>query len=244
MSSGQPIDRYLDEKPRLRINVPTPLTVSSSKFAIATQYSSPQSASSVATRRSSSSSDVGSQISSAPTSATSVTSRNDAMEPSYWLQCTFYELDCKVQFHPGDSAAWYSHCSSHWNGHPAPRDCLCIFCDKVFRGSRAWDQRMSHIARHLAGGLRVEESRPDFALYRHMYENNLLSERDHINIKAYSECENRDLGLVTSNYPMEKGAASRNDVVCWDQRREDRERKAAHRPQKGKGRESKHHHRN
>jgi len=95
---------------------------------------------------------------------------------------------------------------------------------------------------HLANGSIVENSRPDFALYRYMREKGLLSKSDHADLTEYSECQTSGLGLLPLNYRTEK-APSRNDVVSYDQRKEDRER---NRSQKGKGkaRESKHHHRN
>lgn len=244
MAHAQSIDRFLDEstrKPLLYIDVPAPLFTSSSQYRSPTEYQSPQSASSVTTsRRSSTTSDAASQISSAPTSATSIIRPSiGAMEPAYWLQCTFHELDCKLLFHPGDSASWYQHCMSHWNGHHPPRECICIFCDKQFRGSTGWQKRMSHIAAHLAEGCKVEHGRPDFATYRYMCEKGLLNESDYAYLTRYSECPGKNLGLLPSNYQSEKAHASLNDVVFYNQRKEDRERKG--RSQKGKGREETRH---
>lgn len=92
---------------------------------------------------------------------------------------------------------------------------------------------MSHIARHLRDGLRVEDGFPDFAVYRHMYSIKLLTKADYVALTEFSECESEGLGLLPLDYQVAK---VRDDVVVDDQRKEDRERKAARSQKKGKGR--------
>lgn len=84
---------------------------------------------------------------------------------------------------------------------------------------------MAHIAEHLAAGQMVEDGRPDFALYRHMYAERLLSPEDYHAIVGYSEYEGdrQRLGLKPIDGQPEKSAL-RHEVVYYDQRKEDRER--------------------
>lgn len=249
MASGQQIARYLNDpsqKPQLYIDV-SPQPASFSGYPNRSSFASPKSASSASSSRRSSATE-GTEMYSPSTAASSVSSPTndpalfyDQTEPQYWLQCTFHEIGCKVQFYPHDRESWRSHCLSHWRNQSPPKDCICIFCDEQFRGSSAWNNRILHIEGHLAGGAQVErDSRPDFALYRHMYKKGLIGETVYRSMTTYSESAGaKDLGLQPMDYKPAK-LAYRDDVVTWDQRKEDKERKS-HRS-KGKGRESKHRH--
>ena len=91
------------------------------------------------------------------------------------FQCPFNFLNCLLEF--SDFTEWFRHSLRHWNGVTPPISTKCCFCDQVFRnqdGSRSWRDRMEHVAIHHRSGCRVATSRPDFELYRFLWNNRLI----------------------------------------------------------------------
>lgn len=103
---------------------------------------------------------------------------------------------------------------------------------------------MSHIQQHLASGFIIEQhGRPDFAVIHHMYRNRMISTADYNAVIAYSgEIPGKDLGLKPKDYQPAK-AEFREGVVCYDQRKEDRERKERKKKASQKGKAPTRHHR-
>ena len=92
--------------------------------------------------------------------------------------CSFYFLQCWDSFNNVND--WETHCRSHFRGHSPPKTVQCPYCDwfgvRTFNSaSEAWQTRMDHIADHHARqGRTPQEARPDFHLFRHLWNKKII----------------------------------------------------------------------
>ena len=94
--------------------------------------------------------------------------------------CTFSFLKCAAEF--ADEEQWRTHCLSHFHLNPPPKSVLCPFChnfDQTFNDPyAAWEARMHHIASHYRAGCALPRSRPDFDLFRYLWQKDIISHAD------------------------------------------------------------------
>jgi hypothetical protein len=149
------------------------------------------------------------------------------------LPCVF--LRCSVSFGINSTSRdnWYSHSLAHFGSVEPPIHSLCIFCNRAFSDRdpwKSWQERMQHIGDHLENGKTIEQSRPDFALFKHLWHHGLLRETEYQHIISYTErppVENlRPYNWVPKEVleRSNKDFETRNRVII-DQRSEDRFRK-------------------
>ena len=97
-----------------------------------------------------------------------------------YFPCTFNFLNCTDSF--ADEEQWKTHCLSHFHLKPPPKSVLCPFChdfEQTFNDPyAAWEARMHHIASHYRAGYALPRSRPDFKLFRHLWQKNIISDAD------------------------------------------------------------------
>ena len=124
------------------------------------------------------------------------------------LECSFYLLDCHLVF--SDFEDWLTHSLDHFsrrvlNGpsksvHP-PTSVACCFCDKRFThvdGRKAWRHRMVHVMNHHLLGHRVAHARPDFELYKYLWDNHIIEDAVYWEIKGNSEDRSQRIGGTIS----------------------------------------------
>jgi hypothetical protein len=96
------------------------------------------------------------------------------------FECAFWFLNCVYVSQNRDE--WEIHCQSHFRGEEPPQTVQCPLCDwKVTceRGLTAWDMRMQHLAlEHTMRGQTLRTSRPDFELFRFLWNRRLIDEQD------------------------------------------------------------------
>lgn len=101
------------------------------------------------------------------------------------LQCPFYFLHCTKHYAMENMNEWFKHSLSHFGRQEdrrspstlPPTSTLCCFCEKVFEntnGETCWWERMRHVAWHHHAGHSLAYARPDFKLFRYLYENKII----------------------------------------------------------------------
>ena len=103
---------------------------------------------------------------------------NHRRMPMY--ECAFWFLSCS---YASDSMEeWKEHCLSHFMLEDPPTSVQCPLCDFKYSGDNgrtAWDVRMNHIAfEHVEHGETLKRSRPDFALFQHLWCKRLIDDQD------------------------------------------------------------------
>lgn len=103
---------------------------------------------------------------------------NQCRTPLY--ECAFWFLSCSYISYNKDE--WKEHCLSHFLFEDPPTSVQCPLCDFKYRadcGRTAWDVRMDHIAsEHAERGETLKTSRPDFALFQHLWCKRLIDDQD------------------------------------------------------------------
>ncbi|KAF9639690.1 hypothetical protein BFW01_g11496 [Lasiodiplodia theobromae] len=95
-------------------------------------------------------------------------------------ECTFNFLGCR--FMTPDEADWRLHNLSHFHGNVPPRSVACPLCDFGFDaddGRTAWEARMSHLAAHVRMGETLATSRPDFKLFRYLWQKRIIDDAEY-----------------------------------------------------------------
>ena len=96
------------------------------------------------------------------------------------LECPFNFLFCLETFARMED--WVQHSMTHFRNARPPDSNRCCFCDASFQSSpteSSWAQRMTHIAYHHQLGSRLAHARPDFELYRYLWNKHLISDIDY-----------------------------------------------------------------
>ena len=108
------------------------------------------------------------------------------------LECPFNLLYCLRDF--ASEKDWVEHSLTHFNTENrvvGPPKCnRCCFCDTQFEDSNAlksWGERMQHVRLHHQLGHRLAIARPDFELFKYLYDNRLISDADYKDFKGHSK---------------------------------------------------------
>ena len=108
------------------------------------------------------------------------------------LECPFNVVYyCLMTF--ANEEDWIKHSLTHFCKKETvvepPTSNACCFCDKVFNSPRpcqSWAERMRHVCLHHCLGHRLAHARPDFALYKYLFNNHLISDGDYRELKGNS----------------------------------------------------------
>lgn len=126
------------------------------------------------------------------------------------LECPFNLLYCTKDF--ADEEDWVSHSLTHFSTGDRdvgpPKRNNCCFCDTVFESDSAlesWGKRMQHVRihHHLGHGLAI--ARPDFELFKYLYDNRLIDDAEYKDLKGSSKDRNAeycDLKGFTPSLPQ------------------------------------------
>jgi hypothetical protein len=95
-------------------------------------------------------------------------------------ECAFWFLSCP--YVSTDQAEWETHCLSHFRGEEPPSTSQCPLCDWTYThddGRTSWHWRMQHLAfEHTMLGHTLRTSRPDFNLFRFLWNRRLIDDED------------------------------------------------------------------
>ena len=104
--------------------------------------------------------------------------RRRLQAPQY--ECPFNLLQCSREFAASHIEPWIEHSLEHFvtdegvSRHvDPPTSNSCPFCDETFyhaSGIASWTHRMRHVARHHQIGHSLAHGRPDFVLYRYLWQ--------------------------------------------------------------------------
>jgi hypothetical protein len=79
-----------------------------------------------------------------------------------FFDCVFYFLSC--DYRSEDESEWYSHCTSHFQGHDFPNELECFLCSDFSARSQgdttAWNQILDHIVTQHGSGHNVTRTTP------------------------------------------------------------------------------------
>jgi len=113
------------------------------------------------------------------------------------LECPFNLLYCLRDF--ADEQDWVDHSLTHFNTRDRvvrpPKSNRCCFCDAVFQSHNAfesWSNRMQHVHFHHQLGHRLAVARPDFELFKYMYDNYLIDDATYKDLKGSSKDRNAE----------------------------------------------------
>ncbi|KAF2433136.1 hypothetical protein EJ08DRAFT_90159 [Tothia fuscella] len=120
---------------------------------------------------------------------------NAVASPDY--PCLFFFLNCSS--HTRDKETWKTHCLTHFRGRSPPKTPTCPLCDVQFDHPdihTRWNDKMEHIADHLCRGDTLASGRPDFALFKYLWAQRLISDTDyqelmgnyHLSVKTPNHC--------------------------------------------------------
>lgn len=117
------------------------------------------------------------------------------------LECPFNSFRCTRYYAMENIKEWFDHSLTHFRvGGRHPRILLppisnqCCFCDKKFYntdGLQCWMDRMKHVAWHHHAGHKLAHARPDFKLFRYLWENGIIDNTEY-----------RELGTLAPRPPQ------------------------------------------
>ncbi|KAL9105356.1 MAG: hypothetical protein Q9227_009444 [Pyrenula ochraceoflavens] len=100
------------------------------------------------------------------------------------LVCPFQFLDCVKRFEYRSEVPWRTHTMTHFRGFLPPPKALCPLCSVEFespnnaKAQLAWDSMLSHLSQtHFLRGETLKLSRPNFDLYKWMWQRRLMSSK-------------------------------------------------------------------
>ncbi|OJD35601.1 zinc c2h2 [Diplodia corticola] len=135
-----------------------------------------------------------------------------ATTPVY--ECTFHFLACR--FWTRDEADWRLHNLCHFHGNPPPRSVTCPLCDQWgfdgADGAAAWDARMSHLAAHVRMGATLATSRPDFKLFRYLWQKRIIDDAEYKELNGRGSLSPPRSGLMA-------GPSHTTEGPSYDERR-------------------------
>ncbi|OAL54586.1 hypothetical protein IQ07DRAFT_501161, partial [Pyrenochaeta sp. DS3sAY3a] len=95
-------------------------------------------------------------------------------------ECSFWFLSCS--YISCDQEEWKTHCLSHFRGEEPPKSVQCPLCDEFNyegdNGWKSWNYRQEHVTTHYLLGHTLRTSRPDFRLFRHLWQKRLIDDQD------------------------------------------------------------------
>lgn len=106
------------------------------------------------------------------------------------LECPFnLAFFCPLTF--SNERDWIEHSLLHLrrNGRSIepPTSNICCFCEKKFYSAmryESWVERMRHVRLHHALGHRLAHAQPDFALFKYLFDNRLITDGDYHDLKG------------------------------------------------------------
>ncbi|KAL9123259.1 MAG: hypothetical protein Q9187_000167 [Circinaria calcarea] len=97
------------------------------------------------------------------------------INPRTQFECPFSFQFCLLIFTDFDE--WFRHSLKHFHQAGPPTFSKCGFCDMQFRdttGLECWKARMDHVALHHQLGAKLAHARPDFELFRYLWNRKLI----------------------------------------------------------------------
>ncbi|KAF1951148.1 hypothetical protein CC80DRAFT_371632, partial [Byssothecium circinans] len=117
--------------------------------------------------------------------------------------CSFWFLSCS--YISADKEEWLTHSLSHFRGEEPPRTVTCPLCDNFNytcdSGWESWSHRQEHVAHHHAIGTTLQNWRPDFHLFQHLWQKRLIDDHDLKELKS----GNHDLTRPPTNFTITNG---------------------------------------
>ncbi|KAL8792078.1 MAG: hypothetical protein Q9195_005333 [Heterodermia aff. obscurata] len=106
------------------------------------------------------------------------------------LECPFnLAFLCLKSFSKEDD--WIKHSLAHFSSNgrviDPPTTNTCCFCDQTFYSPKpyeSWGARMFHVGLHHCVGHTLQHARPDFALFKYLFENRLIDEKEYRVLKG------------------------------------------------------------
>lgn len=113
------------------------------------------------------------------------------------LECPFNLLFCLKDF--ACEQDWINHSLTHFNSESRlvgpPKQSKCCFCDEEFasnNASESWGLRMRHVQLHHQLGHRLAIARPDFELFKYLYDKHLIDDATYKDLKGNSKERNAE----------------------------------------------------
>ncbi|KAL8797132.1 MAG: hypothetical protein Q9195_000599 [Heterodermia aff. obscurata] len=121
------------------------------------------------------------------------------------LECPFnLAFLCPLTF--SNEEDWINHSLVHFSKErrviDPPTSNSCCFCDEQFHSParfQSWVERMRHVSLHHCLGHRLGHARPDFALFKYLFDNRLISDADYRDLKGNTR--NRSQRAAAASYP-------------------------------------------
>jgi hypothetical protein len=133
--------------------------------------------------------------------------RTQVRTPVY--ECAFWFLSCGALF--ADREDWETHCLSHFRGEEPPHSVQCPLCEWAMTsgdGWTSWYWRMQHLSSaHTMLGQTLRTSRPDFALFQHLWHKRLIDAHDLKELKG----GNHNLTSPPGNFVETNGRGGRRE---------------------------------
>jgi len=118
------------------------------------------------------------------------------------FQCCFWFLNC--YFESSNEEEWNTHCLHHFKGARPPRTNHCPLCEASFfdsDGRDSWNKRMAHMAAHMRNGLTLERSRPEFHLFKYLWQQRVIGDIDYQELMGNYHLEHAPRPFVLTNGP-------------------------------------------
>lgn len=125
---------------------------------------------------------------------------HDHLHPTF--QCCFWFLNCF--FESSDEDEWNTHCQHHFKGARPPRANQCLLCDTQFfelDGTESWKRRMIHMAEHMRNGQTLATSRPDFHLFKYLWQQRIINDIDYQELMGNYHLDHAPRPFVLTNGP-------------------------------------------
>jgi hypothetical protein len=126
----------------------------------------------------------------------------DHDHPHPTFQCCFWFLNCF--FETSDEDEWNTHCQHHFKGARPPRANQCLLCDTQFfelDGTESWKRRMTHMAEHMRNGQTLATSRPDFHLFKYLWQQRIINDIDYQELMGNYHLDHAPKPFVLTNGP-------------------------------------------
>lgn len=129
------------------------------------------------------------------------------------LHCPFNFLKCR--FMTSSQSAWLSHTLVHFQNKPLPRTAFCPLCGGTFEmpaggcsadRKRVWDRKMRCLYGHLSEGWTFEHGRPDFGLFKHLWQKEIINVNDYQELVQNSYRKYEPQPVVTKEGRSRSGA--------------------------------------
>ena len=105
------------------------------------------------------------------------------LSPTIVFECPFQFNHCLLTF--TNYSQWFNHSLEHFKRHDPPAKNKCCFCDKEFNetnGLTSWKRRMEEIASHHQLGHRLAHARPDFELFKYLWDKKIIGDAHYKNL--------------------------------------------------------------